>query len=46
MTACGETYTLTLGRNRFPDIVVYGSDVTLEFAGSGTLDIVYRRGSL
>lgn len=46
VTARGETYTLTLGRNRFPDIVVYGSDVTLEFTGSGTLDIVYRRGSL
>ena len=46
VTGCGETYTLTLGRNRFPDIVAYGEDVTLEFTGSGTLDIVYRRGSL
>lgn len=46
VTGCGETYTLTLGRNRFPDIVVFGTDETLEFSGSGTLDIVYRRGSL
>lgn len=46
VTGCGETYTLTLGRNRFPDIIVFGTDETLEFSGSGTLDIVYRRGSL
>ena len=46
VTGCGETYTLTLGRNRFPDIVVFGTDETLKFSGSGTLDIVYRRGSL
>ena len=46
VTGCGETYTLTLGRNRFPDIAVFGTDETLEFSGSGTLDIVYRRGSL
>lgn len=46
VTGCGETYTLTLGRNRFPDFVVYEKDVTLKFSGSGTLDIVYRRGSL
>lgn len=46
VTGCGETYSLELGENRFPDIAVYDTDVTLEFSGSGTLDIVYRRKSL
>lgn len=46
VTGCGETYTLTTGRNRFPDIVAAGEDITLTFQGTGTLDVVYRRGSL
>lgn len=46
MTASGETYTLTKGKNRFADIVVNDEDVTLAFTGSGKLTIRYRRGSL
>lgn len=42
----GKTRTLTIGRNRFPDIVVYKSDVTIILKGAGTLNIEYRRGSL
>lgn len=46
VTGNGETYTLTSGRNRFPDFVVFDSDTTLTFSGSGTVEVVYRRGSL
>lgn len=41
------TYTLSRGKNRFPDLLVCGpDDVTLTFAGSGTLNVEYRGGSL
>lgn len=46
VTGNGETYTLTSGRNRFPDFVVLDADLTLTFSGSGTVEVVYRRGSL
>ena len=46
VTGNGETYTLTSGRNRFPDFTVSDSDTVLTFSGSGTVEIVYRRGSL
>lgn len=46
MTANGEVYQLTKGKNRFADIVVNIEDVLLSFTGSGTLSIQYRRGSL
>ena len=46
VTGNGETYTLTSGRNRFPDFTVSDSDTALTFSGSGTVEIVYRRGSL
>ena len=42
-----KTYTLSQGRNRFPDLLVCGSrDVNLTFTGSGTVKVDYRGGSL
>lgn len=41
------TYFLTSGSNNFPEVMVNGDDdVTLTFAGSGKVEIVYRGGSL
>lgn len=47
VTACGRNLHSDTGEKSLSRYcLIYGSDVTLEFAGSGTLDIVYRRGSL
>lgn len=41
------TYTLIAGTNKIPAILVGGADdVTLDFAGNATVQIVYRSGSL
>lgn len=38
----GRTYTLKVGRNRFPAVRVGKEDVTLTFSGTGKLSIEYR----
>lgn len=38
----GRTYTLKVGRNRFPAVRVGKSDVTLTFSGTGKLSVEYR----
>lgn len=38
----GKTYKLSTGRNRFPEIRVGGTDVTLNFTGTGKLTVDYR----
>lgn len=38
----GRTYTLQVGRNRFPAVRVGKSDVTLTFSGTGTFEVEYR----
>lgn len=42
LTHEGRTYTLKVGRNRFPAVRVGEQDVTLAFSGSGTLTVEYR----
>lgn len=42
LTHEGRTYTLKVGRNRFPAVRVGEQDVTLTFSGSGTLTVEYR----
>lgn len=39
----GKAYKLVTGRNRFPDLAVSSSAVTLKFTGTGSLSINYRR---
>ena len=47
VTYGGKTYSLTVGSNLIPSIKVGGSsDVTLDFTGSATVQVVYRGGSL
>ena len=47
VTAGGITYTLSLGSNKIPAILVGGDDdVELTFTGSAKVQIVYRGGSL
>ena len=47
VTYDGSTYQLAMGSNKIPAIMVGGDeDVTLLFTGSGTVQIVYRGGSL
>lgn len=47
VTFDGTTYTLDVGSNKIPAIIVGGdSAVTLTFTGSATVQIVYRGGSL
>jgi len=42
-----KTYTLTTGRNRFPDLTVCGSsNVTLTFTGSGVVTVDYKESVL
>ena len=41
----GRSYSLKLGRNRFPQIRVGRGEVTLQFTGAGTINIEYRRRS-
>lgn len=42
LTHEGRTYTLKVGRNRFPAVRVGEKDVALTFSGSGTLTVEYR----
>jgi hypothetical protein len=43
----GTEYTLTLGTNKIPSILVNGNeDVELTFTGNATVEVVYRGGSL
>ncbi len=42
LTHGGRTYTLKVGRNRFPAVRVGKEDVTLQFSGAGKLTIEYR----
>lgn len=43
----GIEYQLTVGNNKIPSVMVNGdNDVTLEFVGTATVQIVYRGGSL
>ena len=47
VTFDGSTYELNSGSNKIPAIMVGGeSNVTLEFTGSATVQMVYRGGSL
>ena len=47
LSAKGKSYSLKVGRNRFPQLLVAGpEDVELTFSGSGTLSVDYRGGSL
>ena len=42
-----KVFTLVNGENRFPQILIGGEEeIILEFAGTGTVTIDYRRGSL
>lgn len=42
----GETHELALGDNRFPDFYAYNEEAVYTFEGTGTLQVIYRRGSL
>ncbi|HJC90064.1 MAG TPA: phage tail family protein [Candidatus Mediterraneibacter excrementigallinarum] len=42
LTYGGRTYTLQVGRNRFPAVRVGKEDVTLMFSGTGKFEIEYR----
>ena len=43
----GNTYTLTTGSNKFPEIMVNGDTIeTFDFTGTAKVQIVYRGGSL
>ena len=42
LTYEGRTYTLKVGRNRFPAVRVVKEDVTLTFSGTGKLSVEYR----
>ncbi len=42
LTYEGRTYTLKVGRNRFPAVRVGKEDVTLTFSGTGKLSVEYR----
>lgn len=42
LTHEGRTYTLKVGRNRFPAVRVGEQDVILTFSGSGTMAVEYR----
>lgn len=44
--ANGESYSLSAGKNRFPDLAAYDKDVVYRFTGIGTVTVIYRRGSL
>lgn len=47
MTVDNITYTMADGSNQFPEVMVGGEDeVELSFSGIGTIQIVYRGGSL
>lgn len=47
LSSNNKTYTLAVGRNRFPDLMVAGeNNVTLKFTGSGSVKVDYRAGSL
>lgn len=47
VTCDGTTYSLVVGTNIIPSILVGGEDdVTLNFTGSATVQVVYRGGSL
>lgn len=42
LTHGGRTYTLKVGRNRFPAVRVGKEDVTLTFSGTGKFSVEYR----
>lgn len=42
LTYGGRTYTLQVGRNRFPAVRVGKEDVTLAFSGTGKFEVEYR----
>lgn len=42
LTYGGRTYTLKVGRNRFPAVRVGKEDVTLTFSGTGKFEVEYR----
>ena len=42
LTHNGRTYTLKVGRNRFPAVLVGEEEVTLTFTGTGRLSVDYR----
>ena len=42
LTYGGSTYTLKVGRNRFPAVRVGKEDVTLTFSGTGKFEVEYR----
>lgn len=42
LTYGGRTYTLKVGRNRFPAVRVGKEDVTLIFSGTGKFEVEYR----
>ena len=42
LTHLGRTYTLKVGRNRFPAVRVGEQDVVLTFSGTGKLSVEYR----
>lgn len=42
LTYGGRTYTLKVGRNRFPAVRVGKEDVTLTFSGAGKFEVEYR----
>lgn len=46
VTYSGETFPLDVGQNRFPQIQVGRDEVQLQFTGTGTVSIEYRRRSL
>ena len=42
LTHDGRTYTLKVGRNRFPAVRVGKENVTLTFSGTGKMSVEYR----
>ena len=47
MTTGGQTYSLTSGSNKFPEVMVNGDNaVEFSFTGTAKVQIVYRGGSL
>lgn len=47
MTYNSDTFTFVAGTNVFPEVIINGDDdVTLTFSGQGTVQLIYRSGSL
>jgi hypothetical protein len=43
MTVGDDNYLLKLGENKLAEFLVCDEDVTIDFAGRGTVQVIFRR---